>query len=407
MSIITPEGLAYWPWTPRGAEPFAVRRRIGFYSVPVTASLPDHVRARGELDLDALRALDRSALLDGIDRAVVWEIPLRNRFRGLTRRDGVLLHGPAGWGEVAPFWDYDAEASAPWLASALEAATGVGPAGRAIAPPAVRRDQIQVNVTIPEVPADRARVLVRLSGAATAKVKVAGSPGALQEDLRRLEAVRDALGPAGRIRIDVNRAWDVETARTNLPLMNQAASGLEYVEQPCASATELAALRRTMNLPVAADESIRLSADPLAVVGLRAADIAVLKVAPLGGVTRTLALAERLGLPAVVSSALDTSVGIFAGLTLAAALPDLDRACGLGTITLLGRDVAVPSLAPRAGILTLQPLRVSRSLLGFAAAGEELTARWQARMGHLIGALRARRERERRDPRQAVAGLPL
>lgn len=385
----------------------------------------------GELDLDALRAQDPTGLLDGIDRAVVWDVAMTTRFRGITRRDGVLLHGPAGWGEVAPFWNYGPDDSAPWLAAGLELATcGLEGLPR-------HRDEVPVNVTVPEIDPERARTLVAVSGATTAKVKAAAAglhrgahaAGAapaparggdaprgahaaptgsvLTADLLRLEAVRDALGPEGRIRVDVNGAWDLETARTALPLMDQAAQGLEYAEQPCASVEDLAALRRAVDVPIAADESIRLSADPLAVARLEAADVAILKAAPLGGTRRALGLAERLGLPAVVSSALDTSVGMSAGVALAAALPELHGACGLGTVRLLVRDVAVPSAVPVAGRLPVRPAHVSRSLLASAMADDELTARWQVRLGHLLGALRARRTREAADPTTAVAGLPL
>lgn len=348
----------------------------------------------------ALRAQDPTGLLDGIDRALVWDVPLSTRFRELTRRDGVLLHGPGGWGEVSPFWDHGAEASAPWLAAGLSQARGD------VAPPRYR-ETVPVNVTVPEVSPRQAHQLVTASGAATAKVKVSGSPQALAADQERLEAVRDAVGHSGQVRIDVNGAWDLETARTVLPLMDAAAGGLEYVEQPCSDVEDLAALRRDVDVRVAADESIRLSADPLRVVRRMAADIAVLKVAPLGGIHRSLDLAERLGLPAVVSSALDTSVGVGAGAVLASTLPVLGHACGLGTVRMLRRDVAAPSMLPTDGVLVVRTPHVSTALLHAAAADDDLTTRWQVRLTHLLGALRARREREARDPAAAVAGLPL
>lgn len=360
---------------------------------------------RGEIDLLALRAADRAGILDGVDRAVVWDVSLPNRFRGITRRDGVLLHGPAGWGEVAPFWDHGADAAAPWLASGLESAvTGLSDLPE-------YRESIPVNVTVPEVDEARAHALVTASGATTAKVKVGISPSArglaLADDLQRLAAVRDALGPSGRIRIDVNGAWDLDTACANIPLMDSAAKGLEYVEQPCASVEDLAALRRLVDVPIAADESIRLSNDPLAVARLKAADVVVLKVAPLGGVRRALALAERLELPAVVSSALDTSVGVSAGAVLAAALPSLNHACGLGTVPLLARDIAVPSAVPVRGWLPVRPVHVSKALLGATLADADVTYHWQTRLSHLVAALTVRRQRETWGPATAVAGLPL
>ena len=368
------------------------------YSVPVS---PDHQHASGEIDIAALHAQDSTGLLDRIDRAVVWDIPLTTPFRGITRRDGVLLHGPGGWGEVAPFWDYGSEASAPWLASGLSQALGNSVLPR-------YRETIPVNVTVPEIGAQEAAEVVRASGARTAKVKVSGSREQRSADLARLEAVRSTLGRSGKVRIDVNGAWDLETARENLPRMDRAAGGLEYAEQPCATVYDLADLRRAVDVPIAADESIRLSANPLEIVHRRAADVAILKIAPLGGVHRALDMAERLGLPAVVSSALDTSVGIMAGATLAFSLPTLSHACGLGTARLLTRDVVEPSVLPSNGALRVDDAApVSERLLNEAKAGPYLTKHWQTRLLHLAGALHARRQREARDPSRAVAGLPL
>ena len=363
------------------------------------------LHARGELDLRALKAQDSSGLLDGIDRAVVWDIKMTTRFRGIARRDGVLLHGRAGWGEVAPFWNYGLDDSASWLASGLEWAL-VGAKGLPQS-----RHSVPVNVTIPEVSPAAARALVKRSRAGTAKVKVAGTRASvssdLDADLQRLAAVRDALGPHGRVRVDVNGAWDLTTAAGLLPLLDEAAGGLEYAEQPCADLADLVALRQLVDVPIAADESIRLSPDPLAVARSGAVDVAVLKVAPLGGVRRAFALAQRLGLPVVVSSALDTSVGISTGVALAAALPELAGACGLGTVRLLDRDVAAPSFVPTSGGLPVRSAHVSRRLLASVGADDDLTSRWQVRLGHILVALRTRRERERRDPACAVAGLPL
>ncbi|WP_237564287.1 o-succinylbenzoate synthase [Actinomyces sp. 432] len=392
-------------------------------TIPNRGPEPASARVRGELDLDALRAGVGGRLLADIDQAVVWDVAMRTPFRGLTRRDGVLLHGPAGWGELAPFWNYDADTCAPWLASALEQAI----VGHADLPR--YRQTVPVNITVPAVAPDHARALIAAAGASaatgpgrsasrqpeadpvTVKIKVTGARAsdrkALAADVARIEAVRDAVGPGGRIRIDVNGAWDLETARKILPLLDTAAQGLEYVEQPCGSTQALADLRRLVNIPVAADESIRLSADPLAVTRLKAADVAVLKVAPLGGVRRCLALAERLGLPSVVSSAVDTSVGIGAGVVLAAALPELEHACGLGTVRLLARDVAAPSAVPADGVLPVRPVHVSRALLRTASADAEVTARWRTRLSHITAALRRRREREAADPGLAVAGLRL
>lgn len=303
----------------------------------------------------------------------VYRVGLRTRFRGLTERDGVLVRGPAGWGECAPFWDYDAGAALAWWRSAREAADQGWPAPV--------RDAVPVNVTVPAVDPGTAQALVLGSGGCrTAKVKVAEAGDSLGDEVARLEAVRDALGPGGAIRIDVNGRWDLETARRHLPVLDRAAGGLEYVEQPCATVEDLARLRRAQPVPVAADESVRRAEDPLAVARAEAADVLVLKVAPLGGVRSCLALAEQAGLPVVVSSALETSVGLAAGLALAAALPELPYACGLATAQLLAQDVVAEPFVPLDGAIAVRAVEPDAGLLAACAADDELTGRWRQRL---------------------------
>jgi O-succinylbenzoate synthase len=257
----------------------------------------------------------------------VFAIPMRTRFRGVTRREGALVRGRAGWGEFSPFPEYGPAECARWLAAAYEAADEGWPAPR--------RTRIPVNVTVPAVGPEAAHAIVRSSGCRTAKVKVAEPGQDEREDIARVEAVRDALGPGGRVRVDANGGWDPDTAVRMLRALGE----LEYVEQPCPTLEELAAVRARVDTPVAADESIRRAEDPLRVRAADAADIVVLKVQPLGGVRAALAVAEACGLPVVVSSAVETSVGLAAGLALAAALPELPYACGLGTLSLLEGDV--------------------------------------------------------------------
>ena len=265
----------------------------------------------------------------------VYALPMTERFRGITVREGVLLEGSAGWGDFCPFEEYDDAVAAVWLATALEAAW--------LGWPAPVRDRVPVNAIVPTVSPDRAAELVRGAGCRTAKVKVAEEPGSLGADADRVAAVRDALGPGGHVRIDANGRWDVETAVLALAVLDEAAHGLQYAEQPCATVEELAELRRRSHVPVAVDESIRRAEDPLAVARARAADVAVVKCTPLGGVRRSLAIAAQVEavaqLPLVVSSALETSVGLAAELALAGALPRLDLACGVGTLALLAGDV--------------------------------------------------------------------
>jgi o-succinylbenzoate synthase len=282
-----------------------------------------------------------------------FAIPMPVRFRGTTVREGALLHGPAGWGEFSPFPEYGPQECARWLACALEAA--------AVGWPPPVRDSVPVNATVPAVGPEHARTIVAASGCRTAKVKVAepGQPSAA--DVARVAAVRDAIGPDGLVRVDANGGWDVDTAERMLTTL--AEFGLEYAEQPCATLAELAELRRRVPVPVAADESIRRAEDPLRVRAAEAADIVVLKAQPLGGVRAALQVAEQCGLPAVVSSAVDTSVGLAAGLALAAALPSLEHACGLGTMSLLAGDVTADPLTPQAGELPVRPAIVDPDAL--------------------------------------------
>ncbi|WP_207945375.1 o-succinylbenzoate synthase [Actinomadura sp. 7K534] len=298
----------------------------------------------------------------------VFSIPMRTRFRGLTRREGVLVRGPAGWGEFSPFPEYGPAECARWLAAAREAAHDGWPAPV--------RDTVPVNVTIPAVGPERAYAMTKESGCRTAKVKVAERGQSDADDLARVEAVRDAIGPDGQVRVDVNGGWDVDHAARMIRTLDRWE--LEYVEQPCATLEELALVRRRVDVPIAADESIRRAEDPLKVRAAGAADVAVLKVQPLGGVAAALRVAEACGLPVVVSSAVETSVGLAAGVALAAALPELPFACGLGTLSLLKGDVAGDPLAPVAGeIAVRRPAVDEEALRRWEVPGD---ARWRGRV---------------------------
>lgn len=284
-----------------------------------------------------------STLLDALELHPV-RIPMRHRFRRVDHREGVLIRGPAGWGEFSPFPDYPPEVTTRWLAAALEAACSVLPApGRAVIP---------VNVTIPAVGPEVARGLVLESGARTAKVKV-GEPGQSEEEEEaRVAAVREALGSEGRIRIDVNAGWDLETATRRLEALSRF--DLEYAEQPVATLEDMAALKQRTGVRLAADELVRLRPDPIEVAESGVADVLVIKVQPLGGVTRALDIAARAGLPVVVSSALETSVGIYSGLLVASLLPDLPYDCGLGTVALIEGDPTLDPLVSNDGKLAVR-----------------------------------------------------
>lgn len=280
----------------------------------------------------------RPPLDDLLSRLHVVALPMRVRFRGITVREVALIDGPAGWGEFGAFVEYPPPEAAHWLAAGVEAAYRTWP------PPL--RDRIPVNATVPAVGPDQVPgVLSRFPGATTAKVKVAEPGQTLADDVARVDAVR-ALVPT--VRVDANGGWTVDEAVAAARALT-AGGPLEYLEQPCRTVDELAQVRRRVAVPVAADESIRKASDPLAVVRAGAADIAVLKVAPLGGVAATLEIAARIDIPVVLSSALDSAVGIAAGLAVAAALPRLEHACGLGTGGLFVTDVA--DLTPAGGTL--------------------------------------------------------
>ena len=307
--------------------------------------------------------MTRPELSDVLDRLHVVALPMRVRFRGITTREVALIDGPAGWGEFGAFLEYGPPEAAHWLAAGLEAAY------RPLPP--VRHARIPINATVPAVQAAAvADVLARFPGARTAKVKVAEPGQSLADDVARVNAVR-ALVPT--VRVDANGGWSVDEAVTAARALT-ADGPLEYLEQPCATVPELAEVRRRVQVPVAADESIRKAEDPLHVVRSRAADIAVLKVAPLGGVRAMLAVAEQIDIPIVVSSALDSAVGIGIGLVAAGCLPSLPHACGLGTGGLFVDDV-VETVAPVDGELPAAAVVPDPARVAALAAAPE-RARW-------------------------------
>ena len=300
----------------------------------------------------------------------VYDIGLNVSFRGITRRSGILFEGPAGWAEWSPFPEYDDGEAAAWLAAALEAAE--------LGHPEPLRDSVEVNAIVPALPPAQAAARAVAAGCRTVKIKVAARGQGLADDIARVAAVREAL-PDVALRVDANGAWSLDEAAAALRAL--AGFSLEYAEQPCATVEELAALRSLgLGVPIAADESIRRAEDPLRVRDARAADVAILKVQPLGGARACLRLAEELGLPVVVSSAVETSVGLRAGVALAAALPGLDRACGLETGRLLAGDVVVDPLVPVDGALAVRDVAPDPTLLARHRADADLTRWWLDRL---------------------------
>ncbi|GAA1838672.1 o-succinylbenzoate synthase [Agromyces salentinus] len=311
---------------------------------------------------------------DLLATARVVALPLVTRFRGIDVREALLLRGPEGWTEFSPFVEYDDHEASAWLAAAVD--YGWTPT------PAALRTSIPVNATVPAVDPDSvAAVLDRFPGCRTAKVKVAAGDQDLAQDVARVRAVRAVLGPEGRIRLDANAGWNVDEAEHAIHAL--AEFDLEYVEQPCATIEELAEIRRRtayMGIPIAADESVRRAEDPLAVAQAEAADLLVIKAQPLGGIRRALAVIEEAGLPVVVSSALDTSVGIAMGAALAASVADLEFDCGLGTASLLAADVTAAPLLPVDGAIPVGRVEVDPDLLDRFAASEDRVDWWLERL---------------------------
>ena len=304
---------------------------------------------------------------DLLERLHVVVLPMRVRFRGITMREVALIDGPAGWGEFGAFLEYPPSEAAHWLASAVESSYAPRPSGI--------RDRIAINATVPAVaPGQVAEVLARFPGCTTAKVKVAEPGQTLAEDVARVNAVR-AVIPT--VRVDANGGWSVPEAVAAAQALT-ADGSLEYLEQPCRTVAELAEVRRRVAVPVAADESIRKAEDPLAVVRAGAADIAVLKVAPLGGIAALLDIAAQIDIPVVVSSALDSAVGITAGLAAAAALSRLEHACGLGTGGLFVTDVA--DLQPENGSLPVSDVVPDPARLAALAAPADRRDWWISRL---------------------------
>ncbi len=314
-------------------------------------------------------------LAEVLARAHVVSVPLATRFRGVEHREAVLLDGPVAWSEFAPFVEYDDAEASTWLAAALRFGWQRSSA------PAVRAS-IPVNATLPAVPLDRvAATLARFGACRTVKIKVAERGETLADDVARVGEVRRLVGPEGRIRLDANGGWNLDEAEHAIRALERF--DLEYVEQPCASIDELAELRRRIHrlgVPIAADESVRKAVDPLTVARAGAADLLVIKAAPLGGIDRALAIVAEAGLPSVVSSALDTSIGLAMGAELAARLPQLDYDCGLGTAALLADDVVADPLRPLDGAIAVRPIVADPDALRRHAADPARTAWWRERL---------------------------
>ena len=319
----------------------------------------------------------KPALTDLLASARVVSLPLRTKFRGVVDREVMLFEGPNGWAEWSPFLEYPDEEAAVWLSAAIEFAYG--------GMPTLHRDRIAVNATLPAVTPDQVeRVLARYGTFGTVKIKVAEPGQTPGQDVDRIVAVRK-LYPDAKIRLDANGGWSPELSFSFIKALAGQGIELEYLEQPCKTIDELARLRQmiaesSFNVPIAADESVRKASDPMAVVEAEAADILVLKAAPLGGVSRALEIARGAGLPVVVSSALDSSVGISMGAHLAAALPELRFDCGLATASLLAGDVTREPLLPVDGFIDVRRVEIDQQKLDIFEAEDHRIDWWVDRL---------------------------
>lgn len=339
-------------------------------NAPAANAVPD--RHRGETEATSVSWPTVDEL---VSAAHVVSLPMRVRFRGITHREVLLLGGPAGWSEFSPFPEYDDDESAPWLRCAIEA-------GWQGFPDPVR-GTVPVNATVPAVPTSGVEsVLAAFDAAHTVKIKVAEKGQTLHDDVARVAEVRRLL-PGAALRVDANAGWTHEQALEALEAL--AGFDLQYAEQPVAGIDGLGRLRaevirRDLGILIAADESVRKESDPLAVARAGAADLIVVKAQPLGGIRRALSIVAEAGLPAVVSSALDSSVGIRTGAALAAALPELPYACGLGTVSLFETDVSTDRYEARGGVLDLRIVEADPDLLRRHAAPTERLTWWIDRL---------------------------
>lgn len=322
-------------------------------------------------------------LEDILNTLHVVRIPLRTKFRGITSREIALFQGEAGWSEFSPFLEYGTQESSTWLKAALEFAS--------VQTPPSLRTRIPVNATLPAVNANEVtHILKHYEGVRSVKIKVAAAGQHLQHDLERVRAVREFYGPQVAIRLDANGGWSQKTAVQAIRALHTF--DLEYIEQPCATVDELAYVRERVQpygVLIAADESIRKASDPYEVVRKQAADVLVLKVQPLGGISAVLELCSRINLPIVFSSALETSIGLSMGAFAAAAIKELRFDCGLGTLELFTDDVCAYPLSVQNGAIGIRRMQPNMHQLHRYAVSPTRYAWWVERIRACYSAINA------------------
>jgi len=316
------------------------------------------------------------------DEALAFSVPLAMAFRSTQNREGLVFQGPSGWGEFAPFPEYDDAIAGRWLAGALEMAFGKLPK--------LVRNQVPVNAIVPATDEMTAYEIVERavtrSGISTVKVKVAQAGQSLADDVARVRAVRSALSSNGiadgKIRLDANGGWSLERAQKDLNILADAANGLDYVEQPCADLSDLKQLRARTDVLIAVDEGLRLASE-FDVLAIRdAADILIVKSLPLGGVVQALRLIDRIGLALVVSGSMDTSVGLASSLFLAGSVTELYGACGVGTGPLLALDLVHTTKLAHNGVMDVERTNPDLDCLAVAHAltSKQQQSSWRTRM---------------------------
>lgn len=318
------------------------------------------------------------SIQDVLDSVISFGLPLRNTFRGIDVRSGVLIKGSSGWAEFAPFDDYDDHISGRWLAAALEQAFGTWPQAH--------RNTIPVNGILPIVNPETTKVLtldLLERGIKTIKIKVHdGSAHALEKDIARIKAVRSVVGPNAPIRIDVNGSWTVDQAAIAIKEIISATGDVDYVEQPCRTLEEIIEFRHVLkgSVRIALDESIRLADNLQPDVIREAADVVIIKSIPVGGVQAALNIVHDIGLPVVVSGSLDTSVGLASGLQLAGCIDNLYGACGLGTGMLFQSDIVNEPSLPVNGVISIGRVDPDSALLEQHRLSAEVTNQWKERI---------------------------
>ncbi len=302
----------------------------------------------------------------------VVSIPTKTNFRGITNREVAIFSGSEGWSEFSPFVEYSNRESSTWLRAAVEASNTPWPH--------LYRKSIPINATLPNVSPEKvAGVLKNFEGCTTVKIKI-------DNFISGAELVEETLNilPGTKIRLDVNGSWSLDEALLYLYDFHlRFGNVFEYIEQPCTSFDDLVKLKSEIPMKIALDESIRKNLDSDLSDLAKAGDVAIIKWAPSGGFASAHEIANTVCLPVVISSALDTGIGISHSLALAGSFENLDFACGLGTVALLESDICEPALIPTQGFLDVNRVEPNFALVEKYQASEDRQEWWKNRVADI------------------------